>query len=549
MIRYSALVITVCFFCLLKAQDVEFNYPLGYPESLKKSPLPIDKKSEYSVMRERSFEEQKPSSVLSGFDQQIDEHSYILGTGDGFTIYLWGSVNDEVEAIIDQEGNLIIPSVGIINIKNLTLFEGKEKIRKKVLTTYKKIDISIVLSKIRKFKVYALGEVKYPGFYEVNGATRVSDLIEMADGFLEDTLLYYLRGIEIKNEQHPKRFADLAIFYNFNIIDRNPYLIEGDRVFVPKEGNIISISGGVNTPGEYTYMKGDTLITVLKAAGGLGRGADSTKILVYRFMDNTDQLSSFELSYADSSVYIFPIVKDDRIVVCNIPDYRKHRQVEIMGEVRFPGFYPIQKDKTKLAEVIAMAGGLTEDAYLKASKIIRRRITKFDDREFLRLKNLPLENLTPLERSYLKTKMTEENGRVSIDFEELMENGSDLYNIILRDEDYIIIYRKNLSLKVTGAVINPGLVSFKEGSDVKYYINQAGGFNEEARKRSVTIIKGGSEIWLKPHEVNKLEAGDAIWVPEKPYIDRFQLTKDILLIVSSVATVILSGIAISQAFK
>ncbi len=547
MIRFLLPIIIICFSCSIQAQDVDFNYPLGYPESFQKPPT-IDKKAEYSVLRERSLEAQKPSSVLSGFDQQIDEHSYILGTGDGFTIYLWGSINDEIEAIINHEGNLIIPSVGIINIKNLTLYEGKEKIKEKTLTVYKKVDISIVLSLIRKFKVYTLGEVKYPGFYEVNGATRVSDLIEMADGFKDDSA-FYLRGIEIDNENRDKRFVDLALFYHHNNISKNPYLTEGDRVFVPKEIDVISVTGGVCSPGEYNYMTDDTLITVIKAAGGLSRGVDSSKILVYRFMDNIDLLNSFELSFFDSSVYNFPIQRDDRILVCNIPNYRKHRQVKIEGEVRFPGKYPIQKDKTKLAEIIAMAGGLTEDAYLKASKIIRNRLTKFDDREFLRLKNLPLENLTPLEKSYLKTKMTEENGIVSIDFEELMNNGSDLYNIILRDEDSIIVYRKNLSIKVTGAVISPGLVSFKDGSEVEYYINNAGGYNEEARKRSVTIIKGGSGIWLKPHETKKLEAGDAIWVPEKPYINRFQLTKDILLIVSSVATVILSGIAIQQTFK
>jgi protein involved in polysaccharide export with SLBB domain len=524
------------------------NYPLYNPETLQKTPY-FDDYKDFTVLRERSYKSQKPSSALSGFDSQIDENTYILGTGDGFTIYLWGNKNDEIEAIIDQEGNLIIPTVGVINIKNLSLREGKQQIIEKVQSAYKDAEISVVLTSIRKFKIYILGEVKFPGFYEVNGATRVSDLIEIADGFKDDST-FRLRGIEIENESHPKQFADLALFYHSNIITSNPYLLEGDRVFVPKRKDIISVFGGVNYAGLYTLMPNDSLVTVLNAAGGLSHGADSSKILVYRFVNDVDSLVSYELSFLDSSVFYFKAEKDDRILVCNIPDYRIHRQVTILGEVRFPGVYPIQKYKTRLAEVIAMAGGLTEDAFLKGSKIIRRRLTRFDDdREFQRLRRIPLENLTPLERSYLKTKMTEENGRVSMDFEELMDEGGDLYNIILRDNDEITIAKKNLSIKVTGAVILPGLVSYKDGADYKSYINQAGGYNDEARKRSVTIIKGGSGIWLKPHEVGKLEAGDAIWVPEKPYINRFQVTKDVLLIVSSVATVVLSGIAIQSAFK
>ena len=97
------------------------------------------------------------------------------------------------------------------------------------------------------------------------------------------------------------------------------------------------------------------------------------------------------------------------------------------------------------------------------------------DREFERLKAMPAESLTPLERSYLKTKLTEEDGIVSIDFEELLSDSSELYNIILRDKDEITIARKSLSIKVSGAVISPGLIGFTEGADYKHYIDRAGG--------------------------------------------------------------------------
>ena len=62
----------------------------------------------------------------------------------------------------------------------------------------------------------------------------------------------------------------------------------------------------------------------------------------------------------------------------------------------------------------------------------------------------------------------------------------------------------------------------------------------------VQIIKGGTDIVLEPHKVEKLEAGDAIWVPEKEYRDRVQITKDILSILGSVASIILTTIIIAQ---
>jgi protein involved in polysaccharide export with SLBB domain len=195
-------------------------------------------------------------------------------------------------------------------------------------------------------------------------------------------------------------------------------------------------------------------------------------------------------------------------------------------------------------EIISMAGGLTDDAFLKGSKIIRKIYPSVGEKEFARVKAMPAISLSELERSYLKTKLIEERGLVSMDFEKLFSNESNIYNIILRDKDEITIARKSLSIKVSGSVVSPGLISFKENKDYKYYINQAGGFNTRAKKRMVQIIKGGTEIVLEPNKVEKLEAGDAIWIPEKEYRDKVQITKDILTILSSIASVVTSTITV-----
>jgi DNA-binding NarL/FixJ family response regulator len=47
-----------------------------------------------------------------------------------------------------------------------------------------------------------------------------------------------------------------------------------------------------------------------------------------------------------------------------IHSYRVHRTVEVHGQVHYPGLYPIQKEKTRLKDLLEMAGGLTEDAFL-----------------------------------------------------------------------------------------------------------------------------------------------------------------------------------------
>lgn len=507
-------------------------------------------------MADRSRRLQSSPHFLGNFDTQVDEDEYILSSGDGITVYLWGSVNDEFTTRVNYEGNVMLPSVGMVNVNGLSLRKGKEKIKVALLTYYKDVEMTIILSEIRQFKIYILGDVENPGPYKVNGATRVSDILFLADGgkILNtkdslDTVGYTIpRNIRIENENRPTKYADLAVFYNYNVIDKNPYLTEGDRIFVPQrsQSGCAGIYGAVHYPGKYNVMHRDTLINILKAAGGLAYTADSSKIVLTRFANNKDSLVTMTFSFHDSTVYKTPVLKDDRILVCRIPDYREHRQVAIRGEVKYPGIYPIQKDKTRLLDIITSAGGLTEDAFLKGSKIVRKSMQYKKDREFDRVKHLPPNSLSPLERSYLKTKIVEEEGMVSANFQELIENKKNVYNIILRDGDEITISRKDLTVKVTGAVIAPGLISYKEDKDYKYYINQAGGFNTRAKKYSVMIIKGGTERWLKPGKVKNIEAGDTIWIPEKQYQNKLQIVKDILMILGSTAAVVVSIMTITE---
>jgi protein involved in polysaccharide export with SLBB domain len=487
---------------------------------------------------------------LAEIDCAIDENNYVVGPNDELTVYLWGSIDREIVASVNNEGRLIIPSVGAIPLNNMKLVDAKKAVEKLILDKYKNVSMTISLTNIHRFKVYIIGGVAQPGMYIANGASRVADLVNLAGGFKKETeskLLVRLRGIEIANDRYPTRLADLAAFYHNGEMSGNPYLLDGDRVFVSPAKEIVGVFGEVAFPGYYDVVDGDTFGSLLRAAGGFTRECDTTNIIISRFGDDIDSLITFHLSLGQA--LSFPIVRDDRILVSGIPDYRIHRTVELRGQVEYPGLYPIQKDKTRLTEIIAMAGGLTEDAFLPGSTILRQQTSKLRDREFERLKSTPFESLTPLERSYLKTKQTEENGRVSIDFQELYRNNHEYYNIILKDSDIITIACKDLSVNVTGAVVSPGLISHKPGEGYSYYISQVGGYNTRARKSSVMIIKGGTNIWLRPHEAKTIEAGDKIWVPEREYHDWFRITRDMLAMTAAVATIIISFYSITDRMK
>ncbi|MBN1982429.1 MAG: SLBB domain-containing protein [Chitinivibrionales bacterium] len=485
---------------------------------------------------------------FDGVGANINDSLYTVGPGDAFIIYLWGQINKSFTCFIDHDGNLPIVSVGVLSLKNQTLAKAKENIIKFLAAKFKNAQITISLSKVRKVKIDVLGEVNRPGTYIVSAGARISDIIGMANGFKENSNING-RAIRITNTQFGDRDADIISFYNTNNNDKNYYIREGDGIFVSKRNQSFSISGAVAYPDSFDFVEGDRLDKALDLAGGLTRGADSNSIILYRFLNNYDSLQSFVFSLKQINDSIVVIRPDDRILIPEQYEFRISRNVSITGEVFRPGLYPIQNDKTRLIDIINMAGGLTSQAFLQGSRIVRKAYTKTGEKEFQRLMNLPAQNLTPLERSFLKTKLTEENGTVSIDFDQLFSSQNALdnvYNIILREKDEIFINRKSLTVQVNGAVISPGLVSFKEGANYRYYINQTRGFNDKAKKGSVYIIKGGTETMLRPTKVKQIEPGDAIWVPETEYRDPWQVAKDIILTVGGLATTVLAVMSITE---
>jgi protein involved in polysaccharide export with SLBB domain len=279
---------------------------------------------------------------------------------------------------------------------------------------------------------------------------------------------------------------------------------------------------------------------ILKAAGSFSRGADSNKVVLTRYLDNIDSLKDYPLSVADS---LFEINADDRILVCGLPQFRVFNQVYLDGAVKWPGVYPIQKEKTTLKEVIQRAGGFTDDADLSYSKIIRASNRNINEKIVTWLKTFSTNDLFSIERSYLKSQILEDGGVVSLKLSQIEDSIS---GFILQDGDRIIIARRSLVVRVSGAVKFPGNVQYEDGKDYMYYINKAGGFSSTATRGRVKVLKNDVAILLKPGEAKPINPGDMIWVPENDNRQAMRNAVEILSIVASTATIIVSFFAIAR---
>ena len=72
------------------------------------------------------------------------------------------------------------------------------------------------------------------------------------------------------------------------------------------------------------------------------------------------------------------------------------------------------------------------------------------------------------------------------------------------------------TVKISGAVMMSNTVSYKQGESVKYYLSQAGGYSQNAKKSKKFIIyMNGQVAEVKGSGKKQIEPGCEIVVPNK----------------------------------
>ena len=498
-------------------QDRSFTRLPGY-KSTNVSPKPGEKIAEPFFI------------VGPPLEEVIDPEEYIVGPNDVFGLLLPGVSDLTLPLIVSPEGSLLVPNVGEIPVAGKTLELAKKNVLDAVSRNAKLIKPSFTLLSPRQILVTVLGSVRSPGPYVVASSMRVDKAIAMANvtNQPQNPAIpwngdFSRRRITIR-QTHGEKVVDLELFFSAGRKDQNPYLLEGDVIIVPPR-NIdqasISVFGGVNQQGEYEYRDYDSLLTLIRMANGLTPNADSSNVEItsLNFEATKSESKLIDLrAILEGRRNDFPLFNKDRVVVREKMDRRRDFKVQARGEVRFPGFFPITQDSTKLSEVIARAGGFTEYAYLAGAEIERKQVTAAGvtaDLSAEALLNARLNDqlVTPEELMYYEMEAKLRRGTVAVDFERLFQRHDSTADVYLQDGDFIYIPNETKTVYVYGQVPKPGYVAFKPGAGVSYYLQLAGGYGEEAEEGKTRVIKAKTREWKDPSETI-IEPGDTIWVPK-----------------------------------
>ena len=502
----------------------------------------------------------------TALDRRIDPEEYMVGPGDEFMLYLWGQLDQGQLLRVNPEGRLLVPYVGPIEVADKTLAEAKEEIVRRVKMQYDKVDVSVELSNVRRFRVFVTGEVEKPGTYHAWAVDRVSDMIKKAEGIrLEEERgrrseiretertreIGSRRNVEVRRRNGETIVVDLDRFLSIGDLEANPYVKTGDVIYVPPKGETVTLLGAVEAEGIYEFKQGERLWELIELAGGLEEDAQWSGVEVVRFKEDGVTKERFKVDLGElfranpgHSDKGFPLQSGDQVFVRHLPGWHRKAVVWTYGELKYPGPYPIEEGETTLSQLVEQAGGLTEDAFLTKAEISRWEGRQAVDPEFQRLRGMAnvsggIEGMNGLEYAYFKTKSREKRGAMAVDFERLFLEGDATQDVLLKHGDSIVIPRKLEMVNVTGEVRYPGLIPFELGRGVSFYIDRTGGYSWNADRGKARVIKGKTGLWVRLDKVERVEAGDTVFVPEKAERDWWELVRDTSAILGQLATFII----------
>lgn len=374
------------------------------------------------------------------------------------------------------------------------------------------------------------GAVFRPGKYQVGGdITTVKALIQAADGLKEDAISTHGVLYRMKPDRTLEAISvDLGNIINGTVAD--PPLQNEDVLYVASNETlnmkkIVTIKGEITNPGEYPYAESETIEDLILRAGGLTEAASLSKVDVSRRIadpyskegtDSISQMFSFNIDpdFTISEQDEFRLLPYDEVFVRRSPGYNTLQNVIVEGEVFFEGNYALKNKTQRLSEIIKAAGGLTKEAYVEGTKLLRQ--------------------MTEEERAVAETLLRAAyrnagNGNDSIDIKKLMSGNDYPLGIelgkalehpgtdddpILREGDRIIVPRKTSNVTINGEVLYPNAIRFKEGKKAKYYIEQAGGYTSSAKKSKAFIIYMNGMV-AKANSKNLPAPGCQIVIPSK----------------------------------
>ncbi len=495
----------------------------------------------------------KPPSTFAPSEMIPVSPDYVIGPGDEIRISIWGKIDGQWSVVVDREGNINLPKIGVLGVAGLTFRDLKELLYKEFSKYYIGFEMNVSMGRLRTITVYVVGNVKNPGAYTVSSLATLVNALFAAGG---PNKVGTMRDIQVKRNGQTIVHFDLYDFLLKGDKTRDIRLMPEDVIFIPPIGPRVAIAGNVKRPAIYELKGPTTIRELIEMAGGLTASAYIHRIQVERIFQSEvkiildvdfKELKEKDIYLQDGDIVkIFPITN----IVINA--------VTLQGHVTKPGQYQwfegmrisdLIKNPVKdllpetyfehalieryvepdyHLEIISFNLGKAlfekdpnENKLLKPyDKITIYSVWDFKDRPVVRIsgavhkpgtyelrKNMKVSDLVKLAGgpkyfAYLKeaelTRVTPTPSgpiteKIIINLEKVL-SGDQKADIYLQQDDYLFVrtvpeWDLYQTVTITGEVRFPGTYTIKKGETLSTLLERAGGFTDKAYPRGAVFIR------------------------------------------------------------
>ena len=415
------------------------------------------------------------------------------------------------------------------------------------------------------------GYVYRPGEFQFRPGMRLADVVRSIDELRPNADHHYIlirrelppdRRITVFSSDLSKAIAEPHSAANFELAPRDRIYVFDmesgrDRIIEPLMRELqvqssiaeptreVSIAGKIKIPGKYPYEPGMRIADLLRAGGSLdqaafGGQAELTRYVVGDNGSRNAQLVEVDLRRVlegDSTANI-PLQPFDYLVIKEVPLWAAQEEVEVRGEVKFPGRYPIHRGET-LRSLMQRAGGLTDLAFVAGSVFTRKELQERERKQIEKLANrmqadVALFSLQTAQESgkdagealavgqslLADLRAAKPVGRLVIDLtaSSNARSGSE-DDIILKDGDSLIVPRVTQEVTVIGEVQSTTSHLYDASLSREDYIQMSGGLTPRADEDHVYVVRADGSVvassgksWFSRSSTD-IQPGDTIVAP------------------------------------
>ena len=367
--------------------------------------------------------------------------------------------------------------------------------------------VTVALQENDRIKIYSLEEVRGEQKVTISGFVSEPKTVFWSENLSIFDLIFQSVSYDelefqskvLTSRLDLKRFDEQTGLYNLSqySLDRledlkATYLMPKDRVVLYTKSVTQDITptfkvlGKVSSPGEFSLGNTTYVEDAILMAGGFLEDAQKTFVNINRLDRDLEKGTYSKLKKYQLDIdYMLgnkdkpsnPFILENKDIISVTSPIRAFDQptVIVQGEVNYPQSIIIESDRVELGKIIDLAGGLTLNASLSSSYIIR------------------------------------DGEKLYVDLNKKLD-----YKITtLIDNDIIVIGSTLETIKTSGAILNPASFIWEKGKRARYYIRKSGGTKKRIESMQVRQANGKTEkigLFKNP----TIYPGSQIIVTEKP---------------------------------